>query len=133
MRQYSKLPIPETSAWDKKSYDPIKWLYNSRENHPAWLEKHFFDNYFNTKSFVRDFFAFFKKLRKWLPVLWKDRNYDDHFIFEVLKKKIYYQREYLVANNRHTNIPDDNHWMTVCLNLIERIQDNYYGLEHLDY
>jgi hypothetical protein len=133
MEKYSKLPIPEKSVWDKKSYDPIKWVYNLRETHPSWLEIYFFDNYFSIKNFIKDLIRFFRKILRWIPILWKDRDYDDYFIFEIVKKKIFFQREYLISNNRHTNISNDNHWMTLCLNLIERIQDSYYELEYMNY
>jgi len=43
------------------------------------------------------------------------------------------QRNYLVSHNRQTNIEHDNFWMTVCLNLIERIQESHYELEYSDY
>lgn len=133
MKTYQKLPIPNESAWDKKSYDPIKWLYNLKEEQPEWLDNYFFDPYFNCKSWVIGLFNFIIKLFKWIPILWKDRDWDDYFIFEILKQKIIQQRDYLVSHNRHTNIGYDNYWMTVCLNLIERIQESYYELEYSDY
>lgn len=136
IKEFKKYPVPTKSAWDKKSYDPIKWLYhlkNKEKEYPEWLEKYFFDPYFNLKNWLINFFSFFKKLYVWIPIIWKDRDYDDYYIFEILKQKILQQRNYLVRNNRHTNIPQDNHWMTVCLNLIERIQKSYYEIEYFEY
>jgi hypothetical protein len=133
MKEYYKLNVPEKSAWDKKSYDPIKWLYHLREEQPDWLEDYFFDPYFSLKNSIKEFFRFIVKMFRWTPVIWRDRDYDDYFIFEILKQKILQQRSYLVKNNRHTNIDQDNFWMTVCLNLIERIQNNYYEIEYFDY
>lgn len=136
IKEFKKYPLPTESAWDKKSYDPIKWLYHlkdKKKEYPEWLEKYFFDPYFSLKSWIKHLFAFIVKLVKWIPILWKDRDYDDYFIFEILKKKIHQQRDFLVKNNRHTNIPQTNHWMTVCMNLIERIQKGYYEVEYFDY
>lgn len=133
MKNYKKCKIPNESAWDKKSYDPIKFLYNLKEEHPIFLEEYFFNPYFNLKYNIRYFFVFIAKLIKWIPVLWKDRDYDDFYIFEILKVKILQQRNYLVKSNRHTNISQDNFWMTICLNLIERIQKSYYEIEYFDY
>lgn len=133
MSTYQKRLIPTKSAWDKKSYDPISQIYRLKKEWPEWLDNCFFENYFSLKHWIKDLFSFFIKLYKWIPIIWKDRDYDDYFIFEILKKKIHQQRDYLVKNNRHTNISDDNHWMTVCLNLIERVQNNYYELEYFDY
>jgi hypothetical protein len=133
LKEYKKYPMPTKSAWDKKSYDPIKWLYNLKKEHHIILEDYFFDPYFSVKNFIKEFFRFIIKLFRWIPIIWKDRDYDDYFIFEILKQKILQQRNYLVKNNRHTNIDQDNFWMTICLNLIERIQDNYYEVEYFDY
>lgn len=133
LKNYKKCIMPEDSAWDRKSYDPIKWLYHLKKEQPKVLEKYFFDPYFSVKNWIREFFNFIVKLINWIPVLWKDRDWDDYYIFEILKFKIKQQRDYLVSNNRHTNIPHDNYWMTVCLNLIDRIQTQYYELEHCDY
>ncbi len=40
----------------------------------------------------------FKNLWKWLPIIWKDRDWDNHFIFEVLKFKIKNTAEYTEKN-----------------------------------
>lgn len=133
MKNHKKCNIPEKSAWDKKSLDPIKYLYNLKKEQPYWLEEYFFNPYFDFKNRIKYFFVFLVKLVKWIPVLWKDRDYDDFFIFEILKVKILQQRNYLVKSNRHTNISQDNFWMTICLNLIERIQKSFYEIEYFDY
>lgn len=130
---YNKLKIPEKSAWDKKSYDPIVWLYRLKEEHHVIFEEYFFDPYFDLKYFIKNIFRFCRKLLTWIPVLWRDKDYDDFYIFEILKTKILQQRKFLVQNNRHTNIENDNFWMTICLNLIERIQTSYYELEYFQY
>lgn len=109
IKTYSQLPIPKDSAWDRKtwrSYSPI-WFLN----------------------FTRGI----KSLIEWLPVIWKDRHWDHTYIFEILKYKIELQREYLVKSNRHTRIEADNRDMTNVLNLIERVQQEYYAIEYMDY
>jgi hypothetical protein len=109
IKTYSQLPIPKDSAWDRKtwrSYSPI-WFLN----------------------FTRGI----KSLIDWLPVIWKDRHWDDTYVFEILKHKIELQREYLVKSNRHTRIEADNRDMTNVLNLIERVQQEYYAIEYMDY
>ena len=32
-----------------------------------------------------------KNLLYWFPIIWKDRNFDEHFIYEILKHKLKYQ------------------------------------------
>jgi hypothetical protein len=138
MKTHKQLPIPETSAWDKKNYDPIvsiyyKMRYEKEKEIPSYLEDYLFDPYFSVTSAIRNFFGFLVRLYKWIPVLWKDRDWDDSYLFQILKHKILSQREYIVKNNRHTNVWQINRDMTICLNLIERILDDHYTTEHFDY
>jgi hypothetical protein len=101
-KQYTKLELPKDSAWDRKTYDPILLLYRTRnikdkKEWPEWAEK-LFDVWFVPKSAVQDFFDFIKRLRIWIPVLWKDRDWDDSYIFGIIKTKLITQRKYLVEN-----------------------------------
>ena len=109
MRTYKPLQIPNNSAWDRKTW---------RSYSPVWF-----------LEFVRGI----QNLIHWLPVIWKDRHWDDHYIFEVLKHKIKLQQKYIINSNRHTRVNIDNRDMTIVLNLIERIQDDYYALECYEY
>ena len=43
------------------------------------------------------------------------------------------QRKELVGANRHTGVEDTNRYITLCLNLIERIQEETYNLEYQDF
>jgi hypothetical protein len=131
-KKHYKLELPKESTWDRISYDPIFRLYNSREEWPSWVEK-VFDLWFVPKRFVIELFDFFVRLKKWIPVLWKDRDWDDSFIFEIIKTKLITQRDYLVKNYRHTSVPEINRDITLCLNLIERFQESHYEIEYLDY
>lgn len=109
MNKYKPLPIPEDSAWDRKTW---------RSYAPVWFLS-FIDGVVN--------------IVRWMPTLYKDKDWDDSHIFEILKKKLYFQREYLVNANRHTSIPDTNRYITICLNLIESIQEEYYACEYQDF
>lgn len=109
MKTYKPLKIPKDSAWERKS-----------------LKRYF-------PSFVDSFFTGIKNIIRWIPTLYKDRNWDDSYIFTILQKKIELQREELVNANRHTRITTDNRDMTIVLNLIERIKTEFYEIEYLDY
>ena len=74
-----------------------------------------------------------KNLWKWLPLVWKDRDWDDHFIFEVLKFKIKNTAKYIKKNDRYIGCERDVQIMMTCVGLIEKIQDQFYDLEHTDY
>lgn len=109
MKKYKPLKILKDSAWERKS-----------------IKRYF-------PSFINSFFTGIKNIIRWIPTLYKDRNWDDSYIFTILQKKIELQREELVNYNRHTRIATDNRDMTIVLNLIERVKEEYYGSEYLDY
>lgn len=112
--KYTKLPIPDESAWGIKPDGSVwrrkDWRYYS----PVWLNK-LIDSLEN--------------LIDWLPTIWKDRHWDDYYITKLLQRKIELQRKYIVSNNRHLNVPSDNYWMTVLLNLLEKEHEGYYEEE----
>lgn len=109
MNKDLKLIIPNDSAWSRKTW---------RSYAPYWL---------------RDFVDGIVNLIDWLPIIWKDRHWDDYYITKILQKKIRLQRNYLVKANRHEGIDRDNYWMTVVINLIEREHDSYYETEHYNF
>ena len=109
MKKYEKLIIPEDSAWDRKSI----W-----GKLPSWL---------------KEFLTGCKNVIKWAPTIFKDRDWDDWHIYNILQKKIEFQRQEIIYANRHTQVDYDNRDMTIALNLIERVKEDYYGIEYLDY
>lgn len=109
MRTYSKLPIPEDSAWERTTlFDRLHWR-------------------------IRYFLTGCRNLIKWAPTIYHDRGWDGNYILKILQKKIESQREYLVNANRHTRIDIDNRDMTLVLNLLERVRDEHYQMECMDY
>jgi len=104
-----KLPMPKDSAWDR----------NSWKNYlPVWF---------------LEFLRGVKNLIDWFSVIFNDRHWDSNYIFEVLKRKIELQRKYIVTSNRHSEVERDNRDMTLCLNLIQRVQEDFYSIEYSDY
>lgn len=109
MKTYTKLPLLQDSAWDRKT-----WRYYA----PIWI-KNITDGISN--------------IIRWIPTIYKDRHWDDYYILVILQKKIELQRKCIVDANRHTSVARDNYWMTVTLNLIERVKDDYYSMEQYNY
>jgi hypothetical protein len=109
MKIHKPLPIPEDSAWDRKTWKTYV---------PIWL-----------KEIINGI----SNIIKWAPIIYKDRNWDYRYIFEMLKFKLIQQRKELVNANIHTRIEDANRYITICLNLIELIQEEYHACEYLDY
>jgi hypothetical protein len=109
MKNYKKLSIPEDSAWSRN---------------PLWRKLNWRIRYFITGC---------KNILRWAPTLYHDRDWDDSYIFTILQKKIEYQRKEIIYANRHTQVDRDNRDMTIVLNLIERVKNEYYDSEYLDY
>jgi hypothetical protein len=109
MKNYKKLPIPEDSAWNRNLlWRKLNWR-------------------------IRYFITGCKNIIKWIPTLYHDRDWDHSYIFTILQKKIEHQREEITYANRHTGVDRDNRDMTIVLNLIERVKEEYYNTEYLDY
>ena len=87
----------------------------------------------DAKHFHRDVIQGFKNLWKWLPIVWKDRDWDYHFIFEVLKFKIKNTAKYTEKKQRFVGWEKEVRYMKICETLIDRIQTEYYQTEYQDY
>jgi len=74
-----------------------------------------------------------KNIWYWFPIIWKDRHWDDHYIFEVLKHKLKAQAKYIGDKDRHTRAQQDAKRMRLCVKLIQLVQDEPYGTEYMDY
>lgn len=82
---------------------------------------------------IQQFFKQIHNLIRWFPIIWKDKDWDDHYIFEILKFKLKNQAEYIGKKNRHMSAKRDAEIMMLCVRLMEKVQDEYYGMEYHDY
>ena len=85
------------------------------------------------KHLHKDIKQGFKNLWKWLPVIWKDRDWDTHFIYELLKKKLEFQSDYIGKRGIHTEAKKDSRNMKICVSLIKKLQGQEYEMEYIDY
>lgn len=74
-----------------------------------------------------------KNIWYWFPVIWKDRHWDDHFIFEVLKHKLKAQAKYIGDRDFHTRAQLDAKRIKLCVKLINICQEGTYDSEYMDY
>lgn len=109
LKTYIQLPIPDDSAFDRKTI----WRYL-----PIWL---------------KEFITGIKNLIKWRSTIWKDRDWDGGFIYEIIQKKLEFQQRELVGANRSVDTWIVNRDITICLNLLEKVRNDSYGMEYLDY
>lgn len=82
---------------------------------------------------IRNFSTSVGNLIKWFPVIWKDRDWDDHYIFEVFKFKLEKQAKYIKEKGFHTNSDLDAKRMMLCANLAKLVQEEFYSTEYIDY
>ena len=82
---------------------------------------------------IKQFFKRIYNLYRWFPIIWKDQDWDHHYIFEILKFKLKNQAEYINAKNRHTTAKRDAEIIMLCVRLIEKVQHEYYGIEYQNY
>ena len=109
MKTYKQLPIPKDSAWSRNTlYGRLHWR-------------------------IRYFLEGVKNIIRWIPTLYHDRDWDGNYILKILQKKIEFQRKGLINANRHTEVERDNRYMTLALNLLERVREEHYQLECMDY
>ena len=64
-----------------------------------------FEGRYIRKNFVKGI----KNLREWFPVVWKDRDWDSDFIYEVLIHKLEKQATYIYKCGNH----ETKQWFTV--------------------
>ena len=88
-----------------------------------------FDGRYMYKNFTRGV----KNLWKWFPVIYRDRDWDQHFIYEVLKTKLEFQAQYIHKCGTHTEAERDAEKMLLCARLLQAQIDGLYEYEHIDY
>jgi Rad3-related DNA helicase len=58
-------------------------------------------NFNNITYPFRRFFRKIKNVFRWLPTIWKDEDWDDHFIVEILIKKLEHTRDFFLSDRTH--------------------------------
>jgi len=102
------------------------WIRNKIEFIPLWWDH-------DGKYMHREFARGVKNLIYWFPIIWKDRNWDSHYIFEILKHKLTAQANYIAERDIHTRAQHDARNMRWCVKLMKLIQDDFYESEYGDY
>ena len=85
------------------------------------------------RYYHRDFITGVKNLWNWFPTIWKDRDWDTHYIWEIFKFKLQNQAKYIGDNDRHMSAKRDAEKMRLCVKLMDRLQTEHYSSEYTDY
>lgn len=63
-----------------------------------------------------------KNIIRWIPILWKDQDWDHFFIYEILKNKLKFQSEHIRKYGYHTRSEKDAAEIDYAIQLIEIVQ-----------
>ena len=88
---------------------------------------------FEARYYHKDFVQGVKNLVKWFPTVWKDRDYDQAYIYTILSKKLEFQSKYIGDRDFHTRAKRDAEIMKTCVRLISKVKNEDYGMEYLEY
>ena len=73
-----------------------------------------------------------RNLIKWTPIIWKDRDWDKHYILEVLLFKMKNQRDYMKSQGYQENssriLP-----LEECIDLLEKVHNEWENYEEPAY
>lgn len=74
-----------------------------------------------------------KNLIKWFPVIWKDRDFDHCYIFDILRFKIKNMADQIEKNDGYVGCEKDVQKMRLCIKLIDLVNNDFYEDEVYDY
>lgn len=80
-----------------------------------------------------------KNLWRWRKVVYRDRDFDHWFIYEMLKTKLRFQADSIYKNGTHATAKSNVTVMLKCIDMIDKVQNEYYidqaltGLEMYDW
>jgi len=87
---------------------------------------------FEGRYYHRDFINGIKNIWNWFPTIWKDRDWDSHFIYEVLIHKLEKQATYIYKCGNHVSAKRDAEKMFLCARLARIQQEELYMDEYYD-
>ena len=88
---------------------------------------------FDGRYYHKNFTNGIKNLWKWFPVIWEDRDWDQHFIYEILIHKLEKQATYFHHSEYSTRAKREAEKMFLCARLARIQQEELYGTEYMDY
>lgn len=88
---------------------------------------------FDGRYMHKEFALGVKNLWRWFPTIWKDRDWDDSYIFEIIRVKLEHQAKYIGDRDIHTSAKRDAEKMRLVAKLIQLQKDDFYSMEYMDY
>jgi hypothetical protein len=88
---------------------------------------------FEGKYYHKDLYRGIKNLIHWFPVIWKDRDWDSSYIYQILEHKIKLMASGISKRDIHLNAQRDAEIMRMCVRLMELMRADYYVMEYMQY
>jgi hypothetical protein len=104
----------------------LKIVFDMEDKISTWL-------WANIGWHIKNIYISISNIIRWLPIIWKDRDWDHSFIFIILREKLKHQAEYIRKNDRHTLALYDAQRIMTCVRLIDKIIEDSYSTEYLEF
>ena len=119
---------PEMDIFDQwaEKRESKPWIIRKLEFIPMWWSN-------DGKYLHKTIWTGLKNLWYWFPIIWKDRNWDSHYIFDIMMHKLKAQSKYIGDRDWHTSAKRDAEIMMTCVRLMKLVQDEFYSSEYMDY
>ena len=111
--------------WDEEN---IKrpWIIRKLEFIPLWWNH-------EGRYYHKMFMTSVQNLWYWFPIIWKDRNWDSNYIFEIMIHKLKAQSKYIGSRGFHMRAERDAEIMMTCVRLMKLVQEETYSSEYSNY
>jgi hypothetical protein len=89
------------------------------------------DLYYTIKQRIRLYREGITNLYRWRKVIYRDKDFDHWYIYEILKTKLQFQAEHIRKNGIHESANEDVAKIRECIELLDKVQNEYYIDEFL--
>lgn len=81
----------------------------------------------------KDFIQGIKNIIKWFPLIYKDRDWDYHFLLKIMEFK-FNKIHYELSNSQHLKYTNTKaiKSLNICANLLDRLKKNEYNEDRLN-
>lgn len=94
-----------------------------------WKIRNWFDNYLSFQAIKNGT----KNLIKWFPIIWKDRDFDQGFLYDILYFKLGEMQKFFESGNTYAVGADEcAEQIQECRRLLKKIMDESVVDEHWD-
>jgi len=88
--------------------------------------KNFFYSIKELPYIVKQFPRNIKHFFYWLPIIWLDRDWDEHFFFIILRHKLKSMQKYFEKNAHFVGMEKEARRMKICVMLLNRLIAEQY-------